>query len=57
MLIWSGEDDPADTLLPRLIAMGADRDRVFFVQGARINGEVVPFDPARDLAQLLAAAE
>ena len=57
VLIWSGEDDPADTLLPRLIAMGADRDRVFFVQGARINGEVVPFDPARDLAQLLAAVE
>ena len=57
VLIWSGEDDPADTLLPRLIAMGADRDRVFFVQGARINDEVVPFDPARDLAQLLAAVE
>ena len=24
VLIWSGEDDPADTLLPRLIAAGAD---------------------------------
>ena len=57
VLIWSGEDDPADTLLPRLIAMGADKDRVFFVGGATINGEVVPFDPARDLPQLLAAVE
>lgn len=57
VLIWSGEDDPADTLLPRLIAMGADRNRVYFVQGSRIDGEVVPFDPARDLGQLLAAVE
>lgn len=49
VLMWSGEDDPADTLLPRLIAMGADRDRVFFVKATRIDGELVPFDPARDL--------
>lgn len=55
ILIWSGEDDPADTLLPRLIAAGADRANVFFVDGARINGEVVPFDPARDMLQLLTA--
>jgi putative DNA primase/helicase len=27
VLIWSGEDDIADTLLPRLIASGADRAR------------------------------
>jgi len=39
VLIWSGEDDPADTLLPRLLAMGADRRRVYFVQGSRVNGE------------------
>ena len=57
VLIWSGEDDPADTLLPRLIAMGVDRNRVYFVQGSRIDGEVVPFDPARDLGQLLAAVD
>lgn len=56
VLIWSGEDDPADTLLPRLIAAGADRSRVYFVQGARLNGEVLPFDPARDMAQLTEAA-
>lgn len=55
-LIWSGEDDPADTLAPRLIAMGADMKRVYFVEGARINGELVPFDPARDLVPLTAAA-
>jgi putative DNA primase/helicase len=56
VLIWSGEDDPADTLLPRLIAAGADRARVFFVTGSRIDGEVQPFDPARDLVALQAAA-
>lgn len=57
VLVWSGEDDPADTLLPRLLAAGADRARVFFVTGARLAGEVSPFDPARDMAQLLVAIE
>lgn len=57
VLIWSGEDDPADTLLPRMIAAGADRSRVFFVDGARIDGQVVPFDPARDMLGLLEAVD
>ncbi|NUZ06746.1 AAA family ATPase [Piscinibacter koreensis] len=57
VLIWSGEDDPADTLLPRLMAAGADRSRVYFVRGARIAGEEVPFDPARDLVQLTSQAK
>ncbi|MBE0629709.1 MAG: AAA family ATPase, partial [Burkholderia vietnamiensis] len=57
VLIWSGEDDPADTLLPRLLAMGADPGRVFFVTATRVDGEVVPFDPARDMVQLTAEAE
>lgn len=57
VLIWSGEDDPADTLLPRLMAMGADRSRVYFVTGSRTDGEVTTFDPARDMAQMLGAIE
>jgi putative DNA primase/helicase len=57
VLIWSGEDDPADTLLPRLIAAGADRERCFFVTGARVDGEVLPFDPARDLGHVLGAVD
>ncbi len=57
VLMWSGEDDPADTLLPRLVAMGADRNRVFFVSGYREGNEVLPFDPARDMGQLMAQAE
>lgn len=57
VLIWSGEDDARDTLVPRLIAMGADMSRVFFVSDARVDGEIVPFDPARDLAELTAEAQ
>ncbi len=57
VLIWSGEDDPADTLLPRLLAVGADRNRVYFVTGSRINGELQSFDPARDMQALQAQAE
>ena len=52
VLMWSGEDDPADTLLPRLMAAGADRARCYFVEGTRIDGELQAFDPARDMAAL-----
>lgn len=57
VVVWSGEDDPSDTLLPRFIAAGGDPARVFFITGARMNGEIVPFDPARDLVQLVATME
>lgn len=57
VLIWSGEDDPADTLLPRLMAAGGNKSRVHFVEGTRINGESQPFDPARDMSALQAQAE
>lgn len=42
VLIWSGEDDPEDTLLPRLLAAGADDERCHFIKGAMRDGEVVP---------------
>jgi putative DNA primase/helicase len=57
VLVWSGEDDAADTLLPRLLKAGADPSRVYFVSGTRTDGEVTPFDPARDLAHLLHAVD
>ncbi|HEX7647981.1 MAG TPA: AAA family ATPase [Noviherbaspirillum sp.] len=57
VLVWSGEDDPADTLLPRLMAAGADPKRVFFVTGSRISGEVKSFDPARDMLALTEQCE
>lgn len=52
VLIWSGEDDHTDTLLPRLIAAGADRSRVYFVDGMRVGGAVRPFDPSTDTRTL-----
>ncbi len=58
ILVWSGEDDPADTLLPRLLAAGADRGRCYFVQGVRdTDGVILPFDPATDLPRLADAIE
>lgn len=55
IIVWSGEDDPADTLVPRLIAAGADLARVRFVTATIENGERYPFDPARDVDKLAAA--
>lgn len=57
VLIWSGEDDYTDTLLPRLLAAGADRNRIFFVDGTKVGGSVRPFDPATDTSTLQAAIE
>lgn len=52
VLIWSGEDSPGDTLVPRFIACGADLRRVHFV-GDRLTAEGVrAFDPAEDFAAL-----
>ena len=54
--IWSGEDDPADTLVPRLLAAGADLARILFVSGTReAGGESRPFDPATDTRHLARA--
>lgn len=57
VLIWSSEDDPADTLVPRLMAMNANRKKIHFISG-RINdkGEQEPFDPAMDMPLLKAKA-
>lgn len=52
VLIWSGEDDPGDTLAPRLIASGANMARVLFVGNVREGVDSVGFDPARHLAGL-----
>ena len=57
VLIWSGEDDPSDTLLPRLIAAGADKRRVCFVGDVLEDGLKRPFDPATDTAKLLRKAK
>ncbi len=55
VLIWSAEDDIADTLVPRLIAMGADMTRIKFVGSKSTLEGREPFDPARDMPMLLPA--
>lgn len=52
VLIWSGEDDPADTIIPRLLAAGADPRRIYIVSGTAHKGESRPFDPAKDMEGL-----
>lgn len=52
VVMWSGEDDISDTLTPRLMAMGADLDKVHFVQGIKAGNEERPFDPSSDMPQL-----
>lgn len=57
ILIWSGEDDPSDTLAPRLMAMGANMVRVHFINGVKDGQGHRPFDPATDLTSLSAEIE
>ncbi len=52
VVIWSGEDDPSDTLVPRLIAASADLNRVHFVKGVSDDGGRRAFDPAKDMEPL-----
>jgi putative DNA primase/helicase len=52
VLIWSGEDDIDDTLLPRLLAMGADVSRVHFVGDIGKGAARREFDPSSDLPAL-----
>lgn len=53
VVIWSGEDDPKDTLVPRLLACGANLKRVHFVGDAVDLDGPRSFDPAKDMALLL----
>jgi putative DNA primase/helicase len=57
VIVWSGEDDPADTLVPRLLAAGADLKHIFFVGGVREGEKSRDFDPAKDIAQLRVAID
>jgi putative DNA primase/helicase len=53
VLMWSGEDDLADTLVPRFMAAGADLRKVHFVRSVSDkNGELQPFDPSHDIPLL-----
>jgi len=57
VVVWTGEDDVCDTLTPRLMAMGADLDKVHFIQGMKIGNEERPFEPSSDMPFLKDAIE
>src|SRR5262249_15005583 len=49
-VVWfNDEDSLQDTVIPRLVAAGADRKRVHFVNGVRIAGEEKHFSLVTDL--------
>lgn len=53
VLIYSTEDDPADTLKPRLIANGADIGKVCIIDGKNNKqGKTEPFDPVKDFPKI-----
>lgn len=56
VLIWSGEDSAKDTLVPRLLAAGADMRRVHFIGDVQHGDELRSFDPATDIRAMFDAA-
>ncbi|WP_198009899.1 AAA family ATPase [Legionella tunisiensis] len=53
VVIWSGEDDHKDTLIPRLLQAGANMDNIFFIAGVQEGQKKRSFDPAIDMEPLL----
>lgn len=53
VLIWSGEDGISDTLIPRLIAVGANLEKVHFLDDVIADFENRSFNPATDMQGLL----
>ena len=49
VVVWTGEDDISDTLTPRLMAMGANLDKVHFVKGVIGEDGEQPFNPSTDM--------
>jgi putative DNA primase/helicase len=57
VLMWTSEDNPANTLVPRLIRMGADLDRIHFIEETiPPSKESRPFNPASDMPALVEKA-
>ena len=49
VIIWSGEDDASDTIIPRLIGSGADLSRIQIINGCVSDTERDAFDPSSDI--------
>lgn len=56
VLIWSGEDSASDTLVPRLMAAGANLDKVHFIGNTIQQHQMRSFDPATDMQHLMLQA-
>jgi putative DNA primase/helicase len=54
VIYLTAEDDPNDTVVPRLMAAGADLDRVYFVTGKRVGNGKAGFSLVTDIDQLRA---
>jgi hypothetical protein len=52
VIILSAEDGPADTIVPRLMAAGADLSRIHIVKAVRDHNRERPFDLSVDLDRL-----
>lgn len=52
VLIWSGEDDVRDTIVPRLKAAGANLSNCHHVNGIDFGSGTQSFDPARHVPEL-----
>lgn len=52
VLIWSGEDSAKDTLVPRLLAAGADMKQVHFIGDVQQGDKMRSFDPATDICAM-----
>ena len=58
VVIWSGEDDYENTLLPRLLVNGADPGRVHFARAVdAASGDAREFNPADHMPALARALE
>lgn len=55
VVMWSGEDDVKDTLVPRMIAAKADLNRVRFVGAVNDETGTRAFDPGHDVPRLAKA--
>jgi hypothetical protein len=57
VIIWSGEDGVEDTIVPRLIAAGADMSRIFILRGTVEHGRSRSFNFANDIPALILEIE
>ena len=53
VLVWSGEDDIEDAIVPRFRVAGGDPDRLYYVENIIVDGKKRPFYPSTDVPILI----